>query len=390
MNNNEKIITLLCAATIGLTAVQAWSQANAEQWPPPAEQEPPAQSPRELPPPAEREAPVQPPREFSPPAEEESPQISNQQLVMAARAYIDVNQIHGELQASAAQVEDEQMLEQLIESASERMEAAVRDAGLTVGQYEEILTVADRDMEVRNAFIREIQTQQQATAERPAADDAPEDAFPPQEEPPEETFPPREEPPEEPAPVERPSEPEVSDEQLARAAKAYQEVNAIQNRLQGDAQRVEDPSEIEQMIERAQSEMEEAVAEAGLQIIDYERILEAVNEDEATRAAFVRKLNERRQPRAPQEAPVELGREDIAMAAEIHSKINDLNQQLQQKLEGVNDPEEIRGRVAATERAMRRIVIEAGLEVQEYSEIMQAIQEDEELLRMFIELRQLQ
>ncbi len=193
-------------------------------------------------------------------------------------------------------------------------------------------------------------------------------------------------------PAQPPPQPEVEieDRQLEQAADAYMAVSEIQQRLQQELAGVEDREVIEQKVEEARPEMLDAISKAGLATADYERIINAVNQDEDLRMAFIQLLEARRpaeERAAPQTAldPADVTSAQVEQASQVYLAVSAINQRLQLQLEGVEDQAVIQEQVAEAEQAMLRVVEEAGLEVEEYGEIMQAIQQDEELMQEFME-----
>lgn len=83
---------------------------------------------------------------------------------------------------------------------------------------------------------------------------------------------------------------EVGDEELEMAAEAYMAIMELQQELQADLADVEDQQEIQQRIAQAQSQAAEAVSEAGLEMMEYEQIIRAIEQDDQLRTAFIRKI----------------------------------------------------------------------------------------------------
>lgn len=202
--------------------------------------------------------------------------------------------------------------------------------------------------------------------------------MPPQEAPPQAQPPAREAPP--PA--------QVPDQTLEQVADAYQAISDIQNQLQAELAGIEDQGEIQRRIQAAQPQMEQAVEATGLEVEEYERIIQSVNHDQALRNALIEKLDARQQTAGDgeqQEQPaVEVADADIAKAAAIYQEVQGLNQQLQQDLAGVEDQAVIQQRVAEAEASMKRIVQDEGMDVERYSAIMQVVQRDQEMMQKFM------
>ncbi len=195
-----------------------------------------------------------------------------------------------------------------------------------------------------------------------------------------------------PPPEQPPAEPQetVTDEELTKAANAYLAVSDIQQELHQELAGVEDEEQIQQRVEQARPKMIEAISEAGLTAADYERIINAINRDDALRFAFVEKLEEIRPPAEavptePEIDPADISDQDIASAAQVYLAVSRLNQQLQEELQGVEDQALVQERVAEAEQEMLQIVDDAGLEVEEYGQIMQAVQHDQELMQQFMQ-----
>ena len=65
---------------------------------------------------------------------------------------------------------------------------------------------------------------------------------------------------------------------------------------------------------------------------------------------------------------------DLATAAAIYNRLTDMNRELQQELEGESDQAVIQERVAETESAMHEVVLDEGMAVEDYNNIMMQVQ----------------
>lgn len=185
------------------------------------------------------------------------------------------------------------------------------------------------------------------------------------------------------------AQPSISEAQIDQAVEAYLAVTEIQKRLQDALAEVEDPQSRQDRIDAARPTMEAAVDDAGLTLREYEQIITAVNQNDVLRETFLEKLDAKRSPRRQQEAGSEgversaVSAEDLQGAAQAYAQITRLNQQLQQDLAGVEDGAKIQERVRDAESEMEKQVVAVGLTVEQYSRIMQAVQQDEDLFEQF-------
>jgi NAD(P)H-nitrite reductase large subunit len=83
---------------------------------------------------------------------------------------------------------------------------------------------------------------------------------------------------------------EVTDADLDKVAEAYKAVTMIRERLQEKLSHVSDKVEAQQLQEQAGQEMLKAVTAQGLDVQTYNDIMEAIQEDEKLRNAFLEKL----------------------------------------------------------------------------------------------------
>ena len=186
-----------------------------------------------------------------------------------------------------------------------------------------------------------------------------------------------------------PPEPaQVDAGQLDQAAEAYVELNAIQDALAQELSGETDQAVIQERVEAASPDMEAAIVDAGLDVNTYQQLIELISGDAKLRAQFLAKV-EALQPgddTARQQAVPAIGDDELAKAATAYRAINAINQNLQQELEGETDGDAIQQRVAAAETAMQQAVFDAGLEIQDYNTIMQAVQQDAGLQQQFAQL----
>jgi len=189
---------------------------------------------------------------------------------------------------------------------------------------------------------------------------------------------------------------QVDDAQLDQAVDAYVELNAIQDDLSRELAGETDQTVIQERVEAASPDMEAAIADAGLDTATYQRLIEIISGDADLRARFLAKVEAaqphdatappqpQQQPAAGRTAPIDDA--DLAKAAAAYQTINTINQNLQQELEGETDGDVIQQQVAAAETAMQQAVFDAGLEIQDYNTIMQAVQQDAELQQQFVQI----
>ncbi len=170
---------------------------------------------------------------------------------------------------------------------------------------------------------------------------------------------------------------QVSDAELQQVADAHQALTQIQKRMAQEVAGEENQAVIQAHVEAAQPEMEQAITQTGLTLDSYQRLVQAIAGDETLRARFMA-LIEVQQPvaaRQPAEAAA-VSDQDLERAAQAYNRINAINQNLQQGLEGETDQDVIQQQVAAAETSMQQAVIDAGLSIERYNAIMQAVQQD--------------
>lgn len=117
----------------------------------------PAQPQPQQPPQAQ---PGQQPMEMESPQQAEAPQISDEQLIQAAAAYLSVSEIQTRVQEELAGEEDQAVIQGAVMQARTDMIAAVQEAGMAPAQYEEIMTVVTQNEQIRNRFLEILQEHQ--------------------------------------------------------------------------------------------------------------------------------------------------------------------------------------------------------------------------------------
>lgn len=193
---------------------------------------------------------------------------------------------------------------------------------------------------------------------------------------------------------------------LERVANAYMEISEIQQAAQARLANEQDQAVIQQETQQANQQMLAAVQNHGVTPDQYQEVIEAVNQDAAVRARFTQLVQageqgqaagqpapqgvERQQAaQAPgQEAPAqevpEVSADELESAAEAYTAITELNQEIREDLQGEDDPAVIQDRVAQAETTQAQIIDDAGLNMAAYTRIIQAVQQDPELMQQFL------
>jgi hypothetical protein len=89
-----------------------------------------------------------------------------------------------------------------------------------------------------------------------------------------------------------PQDTEISDAQLDQAAQAYMEITKIGESFREEIQTAEDEDERYQLQNRANNEMKQAVQDEGLEVQEYNEIIQGVQNDHETMKKFMAKLKE--------------------------------------------------------------------------------------------------
>lgn len=186
---------------------------------------------------------------------------------------------------------------------------------------------------------------------------------------------------------------DVTDKELEQAADVYFKIQEIQQKLQDDLAEVEDKEVIQEGIDEARGKIDQAVMDSGFEKGEFEQVMQAVDQDDKLRVKFIQKLEARRPEgeRMNQETamdPEDITPEIMKQAADVYNAMQELNKKVKKELAEVDDQEVIKEKVAEAEKERKKIMKEAGLELDEYGEIMQTIQQDAELGQKFIELIQ--
>ncbi len=82
--------------------------------------------------------------------------------------------------------------------------------------------------------------------------------------------------------------------------------------------------------------------------------------------------------------PDEISERELEAAAEIHRKIEKLNEKLRESLAEVDDQELVREKVAEAEKKLEAMAEEIGLSLDKHEQIMQTVGQDDQLRRDFI------
>ncbi len=85
---------------------------------------------------------------------------------------------------------------------------------------------------------------------------------------------------------------EISDAQLGQAAEAYMEITKIGESFREEIQKAEDENERYQLQQQANQKMTEAVQDTGLQVQEYNEIIQGVQEDSEKMKDFMAKLQD--------------------------------------------------------------------------------------------------
>jgi hypothetical protein len=183
---------------------------------------------------------------------------------------------------------------------------------------------------------------------------------------------------------------QVGEAQLNQAVKAYQSIQNLQQKLQSDLAGEEDQQVIEKKVEEARGKVPGILEKNGITEAEYEQVLQAVNQDPELREKFTGKLgaNQPRQaqPQEQSSAPADITDDQMQKAAVAYRAIGELNQQLRSDMEGVEDQDEIRAMVQEAQDVQSGIIQEAGMTDQEYGQTMQAIGNDEALVKKFMQI----
>ncbi len=91
---------------------------------------------------------------------------------------------------------------------------------------------------------------------------------------------------------ESPQDAEISDAQLDHAAQAYMEIAKIGESFREEIQTAADEDERYQLQQQANKEMTEAVQDKGLEVQEYNEIIQGVQNDDETMKKFMAKLQE--------------------------------------------------------------------------------------------------
>lgn len=86
----------------------------------------------------------------------------------------------------------------------------------------------------------------------------------------------------------------ISDEKIEQFADAYVAVQTIQEQATSDLQTAQDPAAVEQVKTNAESDMIAAVEKSGLQVDEFNQIVQTMTADASVRQRVAAKLQERR------------------------------------------------------------------------------------------------
>jgi hypothetical protein len=193
------------------------------------------------------------------------------------------------------------------------------------------------------------------------------------------------------APQQQASQPQiqVGEAQLSQATKVYQSIQTLQQKLQTDLAGEENQEVIQKKVEEAREKIPGILQSNGLTEAEYEQVLQAVNQDPELREKFITKVggNQSRQaqPQEQSSAPAEITDGQLQKAAVAYRAIGELNQQLRNDMDGVEDQDQIRAMVQEAQKVQSGIIQEAGLTEQEYSQMMQVIGNDQDLMEKFLQ-----
>lgn len=87
-----------------------------------------------------------------------------------------------------------------------------------------------------------------------------------------------------------PSPAQITDQQIDRAAKAYQKIQEVHIMFQEVIQGTQDQNERQQLQEEANQKMIEAVKDAGLDVDTYNLVMQQVNSNDEVQERFRQKL----------------------------------------------------------------------------------------------------
>ena len=182
---------------------------------------------------------------------------------------------------------------------------------------------------------------------------------------------------------------DVSGEQLDQVVEAYMAVQEIQSALAEELQGVEDAEVIQNRVDQAAPVMEQAIVRTGLDAKEYEALINSISVDPALRAEFIAKV-EAAMPappatQQPQQAEVpDFSDAQLRQAAQVYNVIIKINQTLQANLEGVVDADVVQQHVAKAESDMLQAVSDAGMDVDDYNQIMHAVQQSPDVQQRFM------
>jgi predicted PurR-regulated permease PerM len=84
-------------------------------------------------------------------------QISDADLEKAAMAYMSINRISQEFQQALQDTQDPNMRQQLQQTANEQMVEAVKNTGLEVQEYNDIMGAVRSDEQLNQEFMSKVQ-----------------------------------------------------------------------------------------------------------------------------------------------------------------------------------------------------------------------------------------
>lgn len=92
------------------------------------------------------------------------------------------------------------------------------------------------------------------------------------------------------------------------------------------------------------------------------------------------------QPAQPEQETVDIDDATLEKAAEAYGAVNKIQTDMQKELAGVNDQEKIQEHVQKARGKMVEAVEEAGLQADEYDQVMSQVTQDDTLRQKFLEL----
>jgi predicted PurR-regulated permease PerM len=84
-------------------------------------------------------------------------EITDSDLDNAAKAYAQMQVIHGEFQQSVQQTEDNEARQQLQNQANDQLIQAIQETGLDVDTFNHIMAQIQTDDELRETFIEKVE-----------------------------------------------------------------------------------------------------------------------------------------------------------------------------------------------------------------------------------------